>query len=110
MEIPVKIISLTSSHENPQVVLRKDWYGYVVMCTEARMSLIKVETPDTVVVPMRKPTGPLTQKQDVLALHTAFKKSADVYVIHCKTPAGVQTQGMIAVPRAVRPSVNIAPS
>jgi hypothetical protein len=108
VDVPIKTISLIATAENPQVVLRKDWYGYVVVATELRKQSMTVVTPDTVVVPMRPPTGPVTQAQEVEVLRAAYKKASDVYVIYCETPAGVRTQGMIAVPRAVLPSVSIA--
>jgi len=107
VESPVRTISLTAVNERPQVLLRKDWYGYVVMCTEGRMNIVTVDTPDTVTVPMRPPMGPVTQQQEVAALRAAYKKASDVYLIYCETPSGVRTQGLIAVPRAVCPAVRV---
>lgn len=107
MDTSVKIISLTSPHENPQVLLRKDWFGYVVLRTEEGKSTMTVDHPETVTVPMTKPMGPATRQQEESILRTAYKKAADVYLIHVETAAGVRSQGMIAVPRAVRPAITL---
>lgn len=103
----IKTISVTATRENPQVTVRNDWHGYVVVSTETPNRPMRVDRPKTVVIPMLEPKGPTTREKEVEALRAKFEKPSDVYVICCVTPAGVERQGMIAVPRAIYPGVAV---
>lgn len=104
----LKTLRLTSDHENPQVILHRNWFGHAVVATESRGLPMKVETPDVVTIPMFETMGPVTQAREVEALRRVYEKPSDIYIVHCTTPAGAQTRGLIAVPRAVVPIVEIA--
>ena len=88
-------------------MLAKDWIGKIVICTEVRMTTMVIESSKPICIPMRGPMGLVSQEQEADALRTIFEKPSDVYMVHYKTPAGVQKQGMFAVPRAIKPSVTL---
>jgi len=101
----VKTIRLSALRENPRVLLHKNWVGHVVMCTESPRTPMTVSAATIVTVPMVDSMGPVSAGFEVDSLRAAYHGPMDIYVIHCTTPAGVSTQGMIAVPKALKPVV-----
>lgn len=101
----VKTIRLSATRENPRVLLHKNWVGHVVVCTESPRTPMTVSAATIVTVPMIESMGPVSSKLEIDSLRSAYKGPADIYVIHCTTPAGVRSQGMIAVPKALEPIV-----
>jgi len=103
----IKTISLRSDHENPQILLRRDWTGDVVMRTEAPFCLIRITRPGRVTIPMFGLMGRLTREREAQNLRNAMQRAVDIFVVHCETKAGVRKNGMIAVPKARAPIIEI---
>lgn len=103
-----KTVRLEADRENPRVLLHKNWPGYVVVSTEARLSPMRITIPSMVTVPLCKPMGPVSRAQEIAGLRAAFKAPADIYIVCCTTPSGRQYHGYVAVPKAIVPVIDLA--
>lgn len=103
----VKIISLTSGHENPLVVIQRDWDGELVVCTEVPATPMAVHTPAELTIPLFDMMGPISKAEEAEILRKATSRPVDIYLVAIKTKAGVHRNGMVAVPRAHNPTLEV---
>jgi hypothetical protein len=96
----IKVLSLTSEHENPLIVVTRYWSGHIVVRTEATVTPMEVHEPREVTIPMFDALGPLSREREAANLRKVFGSAADVYVVACRTAGGTQKQGMFAIPKA----------
>jgi hypothetical protein len=96
----IKAVSLTSEHENPQIVVTRYWSGHIVVRTAAPVTPMEIREPREVTIPLFESLGPLSREREAGNLRKAFGSAADVYVVACRTAGGSRKQGMFAIPKA----------
>ena len=99
MSDPVKGFQITADCENPRVIVHRNWGGPLYMRTMQVDNVVKVEAPDKITVPMFGRMGRLLQARQADLLRRMTPKAVDVILIHCTTPSGCRTNGMIAIPK-----------
>lgn len=107
MDLRPKHIVLKTSKPTALVVLYRHWEGEVVVRTLGRAMPMVVREPAYVTIPMEPSSGPLTQESEAQVLRNKFSGVADIYIISLETDGGKRTQGMVAVPKSLKPRIEV---
>ena len=94
---------VVADREHPILRVEKTWQGPCVILGASPTTPIPVMQPSNVVVPCYRSMGPVSQDVAAATLRRAAGVPSDIFVVELRTPSGVRTYGMLAVPQALEP-------
>ena len=104
MPIPIMIARYAVTRPDAAVYVRRTWKGPVVVKGERPGTLIRVDRPDRVTIPLGPNPGAVTREAEARNLVAACPDPVDVYVVEVTEASGQRGYGMIAVPHTTVPT------
>lgn len=103
MPIPIMTAKYMVTRPEVAVYLRRTWVGPLVVKGVRPRTVISVDRPDRVTVPLGSNPGPETRQAEARNLVAFCPDPVDVYVIEVTQVSGQRSYGMFAVPHRTEP-------
>lgn len=103
MSIPIMLARYAVTRPNVAVYVQRTWAGPVIIKGTSPRTIIRVDRPDRVTIPLGPNPGPVTRQAEARNLTEFCPDPIDVYVVEVTQASGQRGYGMIAVPRRTVP-------